>query len=118
MFATVLSLIIYLWILRPKLVEFRLVAGIFSKIDSEGLSLWQRVKLRLLGMKTTILGMVGVLVTALPGLLDELRQVEFSAFLSSSAALKIASAIALAMTITHIYGIVTAAKIDPVKDDK
>lgn len=117
-FVTAASFIIYLWILRPKLMEFRVVAGILAKIDAQGLSFLQRLGLRLLGMKTTILGMTGVLVSALPGLLEELHQVDFGAFLSSGAALKITSAITLAMTVTHIYGIVTAAKIDPVKGDE
>lgn len=117
-FATVSSLIVYLWVIRPKLVEFRIIAGILAKIDADGLSLWQRIKLRLLGTKTTILGMAGVLITALPGLLDELHLIDFNAFLSSGTALKIGSAIALAMTISHIYGIVAAAKIELVKVDK
>ncbi len=112
---TAASLAVYLVVIRPKLKEFRLVAGILDKIDEAGLSRWQKFKLRLLGQKTWLSGAVGVFVTVLPGALENLHLVDFSAFFAEGVALKISGAIMLLMTVTHIFGIVKAAQIEPNK---
>ncbi|ACK51974.1 hypothetical protein Msil_3064 [Methylocella silvestris BL2] len=115
---TAASLAVYFLFIRPKLKEFRVIAGILDKIDEAGLSGWQKFKLRLLGQKTWLSGAIGVFVTVLPGALDNLHLVDFSAFFAEEVALKISGAIMLLMTVTHIFGIVRAAQIEPKKADE
>ncbi|PNG25517.1 hypothetical protein [Methylocella silvestris] len=112
------SLAVYFLLIRPKLKEFRLIAGILGKIDEAGLSGWEKFKLRLLGQKTWLSGAVGVFVTVLPGALENLHLVDFSAFFAEGVALKISGAIMLLMTVTHIFGIVKAAQIEPKRPDQ
>ncbi len=110
------SLGVYFGVIRPKLKEFRTAADILAKIDSAGLTQWQKLKLWSLGQKTWFSGAAGVLVTVLPDALDRLHLVDFSAFFTQEIALKISGIIMLLMTVTHILGMVTAAKIDPKKE--
>lgn len=127
---TAATLAVYFFVVRPKLKEFRLTAGILDHLDDFALAGWQRVRLRLLGLKTWLLGCLGVLVAALPQLLDgiahvapgaleSLHLVDFSAFFAPEIALKISGAIMLAMTVTHILGLAKAVEIEPrPKQDK
>lgn len=108
---------VFFSIVLPKLKQFRATAGINAKIAAAETSLWQRICLRLLGMKTLLAAIAGMIVTVLPTLLEDLHEIEFSAFVSQDIALKISGGIMLLMTITHILGMVTAANIEPVKKD-
>ncbi|WP_395664552.1 hypothetical protein [Methylocella sp.] len=118
-FALVLAagVAVYMFVIRPKLREFRATAGV-AEAASAASSGWARLRLRLLGLKTCLFGAAGVLTAALPGALEQLRLVDFSAFFSADTALKISSAIMLAMTVTHILGLVDAARIEPRKEDE
>ncbi|PNG26994.1 hypothetical protein [Methylocella silvestris] len=124
------TLAVYFSIIRPKLKQFRLTTGIIDELDDYALAGWARIKLRVLGLKTWILGVAGIGVAALPQLLDglahiapgaleSLHLVDFSAFFAPEVALKISGAIMLAMTVTHILGLAKAAEIEPKpKQDK
>ncbi len=87
-----ITLAVYVLVIRPKLKEFRVAADIIAKIDAAGVSRWQKLKLWLLGQKTWLAGCVGVLVTVLPGALDGLHLVDWSAFFAEDVALKISGA--------------------------
>jgi hypothetical protein len=115
--ATMAGFGVYLGVIWPKLREFRFVTGIFDQIDAAGTGSRKRVTLWLLGQKTAISGMVGVFVSTMPGVLDELHVVDFSVFVTPELALKISGVIMLLMSIFHIYGMVAAAMIEPKKED-
>jgi hypothetical protein len=114
---TVAGFGVYLGIIRPKLRQFRTVARIFDKIDASGATQGERFKLWLLGQKTVFSGMIGVFVTTMPGILDQLHLIDFSMFVTPDLALRISGVIMLLMSVFHIYGMVTAAMIEPVKQD-
>jgi hypothetical protein len=115
--ATIAGFGVYLGVIRPKLRQFRIVASVADKIDASGATGGERVKLWLLGQKTVISGMIGVFVTTMPGILDQLHLIDFSMFVTPDLALKISGIIMLLMSVFHIYGMVTAALIEPVKQD-
>lgn len=108
---------VYAFVIRPKLREIRVVAGVFDQLDDYALKGWSRLSLRLQGLKTWSLGVAGVVVAALPGALEQLHLVDFSAFFPPETALKISGAIMLAMTITHILGVAKAVEIEPKKGE-
>jgi hypothetical protein len=114
---SVASFGVFFGIVLPELQKFRVTADIIAKIETDGVTRWQKIKLWLLGLKTPLSGLIGVLVTALPGALEQLHLVDFSAFFTADIALKISGAIMLLMTVTHIFGIAAAAKIEPKKED-
>lgn len=111
------TLAVYGFVVSPKLRELRRLAGIFEKLDCAALTGLQKVKLRLFGLKTWLIGVLGVIVAALPTALETLRLVDYNAFFSADVALKISGAIMLLMTITHIVGVVQAAAIEPRRTD-
>lgn len=108
---------VFFLVVRPNLKKFRATAGINAKIAAAETSLWQRICLRLLGMKTLLTAIAGLIVTVLPNLLADLHEIDFGAFVGQDIALKISGGIMLLMTVTHVLGMVTAAKIEPVKED-
>lgn len=115
--ASVAGFGVYLFVIRPKLRQFRFIGGIFDQIDAAGASRWNKFKLWLLGQKTPISGLIGVFVTTIPGVLEQLHLIDFSAFVTPDLALKISAVIMLLMSVFHIYGMVTAAMIEPKKED-
>ncbi len=115
--ATVASFGVFFGIVWPQLQKFRAVADIVGKIEADGATRWQKIRLWLLGLKTPLSGLIGILITTLPDALVNLHLVDFSAFFTPDLALKISGAIMLLMTVTHILGMVGAVKIVPKKDD-
>lgn len=115
---TAVSCIVYIFVIRPKVREFRSIADIRDRLESAELRPFVKFKLRLLGLKTWSVAAAGVFVTALPGMLETLRLVDFSAFFTPEIALKISGAIMILMSVTHVLGLVAAAKIEPKADDK
>ncbi len=107
------TIAVYLAVIRPQLAQFRATAGILAAIDAAGLARWQAIRLRLLGLKTWFFGCLGILVTVLPAALESLHLVDWTTFFTPEVALKISGVIMLLMTVTHILGMVTAAKIEP-----
>ena len=121
--------VVYLFVIRPKILEFRAAAGIVEQLDGYALKGGKRLKVRLHGLKTWLLGVVGVVAAALPqildalthqapGILEQLRLVDFTAFFSPEVALKVSGGVILAMTVTHVVGLVAAVQIEPRKDEE
>jgi hypothetical protein len=107
--------IIYIFIVRPKIKQYRAVSGIIEKADAAGASIWEKFLARLSGFKTAILGSLAAMMPQLPPVLDEIGHFTgWNVFLGQGAADKIAAVLAAATAVTHVYGLVSAAKMIPV----
>jgi len=107
--------IIYIFIVRPKIKQYRAVSGIIEKADAAGASIWGKFLARLSGVKTVILGSLAAVFPQLPPILDEISSFTgWNVFLASGTADKIAAGLAAATAITHVYGLVAAANMVPV----
>jgi hypothetical protein len=107
--------IIYIFIVRPKIKQYRAVSGIIEKADAAGASLWRKSLARLSGLKTVILGSLAAVTPQLPPILDEINGFTgWHVFLDSGVADKTAAVLAAATAVTHVYGLVSAAKMIPV----
>ena len=107
--------IIYIFIVRPKIKQYRAVSGIIEKADAAGASLWKKFLARLSGFKTVILGSLAAMMPQLPPIMDEINSFTgWHVFLDSGVAEKTAAVLAAATAVTHVYGLVSAAKMTPV----
>ncbi len=107
--------IIYIFVVRPKIKQYRAVTGIIAKADAQGYSAWHSFRARLSGLKTVILGSLAAMMPQLPPILEEISGFTgWHAFLSQGAADKTAAVLAAATAITHVYGLVQAANIVPI----
>ncbi len=106
---------IYVFIVRPKIRQYRAVSGIIEKADAAGVSIWGKARARLSGFKTVILGSLAALMPQLPPVMDEINGFTgWHVFLDSGVADKTAAVLAAATAVTHVYGLVSAAKMIPV----
>lgn len=109
----VLVLIIIVFIVIPKIKEFRAVSGVIDK--ARNASIWGKLCASLSGLKTVICGSLAAVFPQLPEILDEAKAYTgWNVFLSQVTADKIAAFLAGATILTHMYGLVSAAKIMPV----
>ena len=107
--------IIYIFIVRPKIKQYRAVSGIIEKADAAGASIWGKFLARLSGFKTVILGSLAAMMPQLPPIMDEINSFTgWNVFLDSGVAEKTAAVLAAATAVTHVYGLVSAAKMIPV----
>jgi hypothetical protein len=107
--------IIYIFIVRPKIKQYRAMSGIIEKADAAGASLWKKFLARLSGFKTVILGSLAAIFPQLPAILDEINSYTgWNVFMASGTADKVAAGLAAATAVTHVYGLVAAAKMVPV----
>ena len=107
--------IIYIFIVRPKIRQYRAVSGILEKADAAGYSWLASLSARLSGLKTVILGFLAAVFPQLPAILDEVNGFTgWHVFLDSGVADKTAAVFAAATAVTHVYGLVSAAKMIPV----
>jgi hypothetical protein len=107
--------IIYVFIVRPKIKQYRAVSGIIEKADAAGASLWGKFLARLSGFKTVILGSLAAMTPQLPPILEEINEFTgWHVFLDSGLADKTAAVLAAATAVTHVYGLVSAARMIPV----
>jgi hypothetical protein len=107
--------IIYFFIVRPKIKQYRAVSGIIEKADAAGASIWGKFLARLSGFKTVILGLLAAMMPMLPPILNEISGFTgWHVFVSSGTADKIAAGLAAATAVTHVYGLVAAAEMVPV----
>ncbi len=107
--------IIYIFIVRPKIKQYRAVSGIIEKADTAGASIGGKFLARLSGFKTVILGSLAAMMPQLPSILDEINGFTgWHVFLDSGVADKTAAVLAAATAVTHVYGLVSAAKMIPV----
>jgi hypothetical protein len=107
--------IIYIFIVRPKIKQYRAVSGIIEKADAAGASIWEKFRARLSGFKTVILGSLAAMMPQLPPIMDEINSFTgWHVFLDSGVAEKTAAVLAAATAVTHVYGLVSAAKMIPV----
>jgi len=110
--------IIYIFIVRPKIKQYRTVSGIIEKADATGASIWEKFLARLSGLKTVILGSLAAIFPQVPAILDEINSFTgWNVFMSSGTADKVAAGLAAATAVTHVYGLVAAAKMVPVSAD-
>jgi hypothetical protein len=65
--------IIYIFIVRPKIKQYRAVSGIIEKADAAGASIWGKFLARLSGFKTVILGSLAAMMPQLPPIMDEIN---------------------------------------------
>ncbi|MGH6822268.1 MAG: hypothetical protein ACRECP_04300 [Methylocella sp.] len=107
--------IIYIFVVRPKIKQYRAVSGIIEKADAAGASIWGKFTARLSGFKTVILGSLAAIFPQLPAILDEIDSFTgWNVFMASGTADKVAAGLAAATAVTHVYGLVAAAKMVPV----
>ncbi|MDQ6867119.1 MAG: hypothetical protein M3178_01385 [Pseudomonadota bacterium] len=107
--------IIYIFVVRPKIKQYRAVSGIIEKADAKGAPIWEKFLARLSGLKTVILGSLAALMPQLPPVMDEINGFTgWHVLLDSGVADKIAAVLAAATAVTHVYGLVSAAKTIPV----
>ncbi|HEY8033032.1 MAG TPA: hypothetical protein VIF02_11815 [Methylocella sp.] len=107
--------ITYIFIVRPKIKQYRAVSGIIEKADAAGASLWGKFCARLSGFETVILGSLAAIFPQFPAILDEINGFTgWNLFMASSTADHVAAGLAAATAITHVYGIVAAAKLVPI----
>jgi hypothetical protein len=107
--------IIYIFIVRPKIKQYRAVSGIIEKADAAGASIWGKFLARLSGFKTVILGSLAAMMPQLPPTMDEINSFTgWNVFLDSGITEKTAAVLAAATAVTHVYGLVSAAKMIPV----
>jgi len=108
-------LLLWFWV-RPRIAEFRRSIGLDAKI-AEAETLWAWLRLKTQGLKTIFVGVVGMVAAAAPEIAQEFGGVDLSPVIGADWGGKVAVAIALATTISHVVGIVSAAKADPVKEE-
>jgi hypothetical protein len=73
---------------------------------------------RLSGLKTVILGSLAAIFPLFPAILDEINSYTgWNLFMASSTAGEVAAVLAAATAVTHVYGLVAAAKMVPVSAD-
>lgn len=117
-----LILIIYVFYVRPRIRQYRILTGVLDTIDTSPASLWGRIweriwgtiSARLRGYKTVILGSLAALMPQVPPILDVFNSFAgWSIFLDQGLADKISAVLAAATAITHVYGLLSAAKIVP-----
>jgi len=101
--------IIYIFIVRPKIKQYRAVSGIIEKADAAGASIWGKFLARLSGFKTVIFGSLAAMMLQLPPIMDEINS-----FTGWNVFLETAAVLAAATAVTHVYGLVSAAKMIPV----
>lgn len=123
-FAVVLGglLAIYFGYVRPRVLQYRTITDVLDTVESlKGpfappwwYRLWARFSARLSGSKTVILGALAALLPQIPPVLDILNGFTgWAVFLDQTTADKIAAGLAAATAITHVWGLVSAAKAIP-----
>jgi hypothetical protein len=94
------------------------VSGIIEKADAAGASIWEKFLARLSGLKTVILGSLAAIFPLFPAILDEINSYTgWNVLMASGTADKVAAGLAAATAVTHVYGLVAAAKMVPVSAD-
>ncbi|MGH6794453.1 MAG: hypothetical protein ACREDD_09030 [Methylocella sp.] len=107
--------IICIFVVRPKIKQYRAVSGIIEKADAAGASIWGKLTARLSGFKTVILGSLAAIFPQFPAILEEINSFTgWNVFMAPSTAVKVAAGLAAATAVTHVYGLVAAAKMVPV----
>jgi hypothetical protein len=106
------ALIIF-WV-APKFSEYRATLGINDKIDRA--RTWAKwLALQIQGLKTVIVNTVLPVVAILPELLQNFTGVDLAPVIGEHWAGKVIVVMAILTTITHIIGLVSSAKAEPVK---
>lgn len=112
LFAALTTVLVYIFYVRPMLVQYRFTSGIYARLNAAELTGWERFKLLFNGAKTNILALVGVVTLNLPDVLQQLGAVDWSPF-GEGTATKIGTALMIGVMITHMLGIVHASRLDP-----
>jgi hypothetical protein len=113
--AIIFVLLLRFWV-RPRIAEFRKSIGLDAKI-AEAETFWAWVRLKTEGLKTIFVGVGGMIAAAIPELAKEFAGIDLSPIIGSDWGGKVAVVVALATTVSHVIGIMSAAKADPVKEE-
>jgi len=112
-------LLIYAW---PRIRAYQAAIGVPEAIERAGGSILARVRLRLRGLKTLILGYVALLISALPdlaGAVPEIHhafeQIDLSIWLSPSHVILVNNLLNIAMLLTRLTGMAVVVNGVPTK---
>ncbi|WP_034992867.1 hypothetical protein [Beijerinckia mobilis] len=99
---------IYAW---PRIRAYQAAIGVPDAIEKAGDSIITRIRLRLLGLKTIILGYVALFISAVPDILTEipeihhtLDQLDLSIWLSPQGVILAHNLLNIAMLLTRLAG--------------
>ena len=118
----VLWILLYILVIRPKLVVFRATAGIYAKLDALEEGWWARMLLWLKGLKVMIVGVVTSAMPLMPVLYDKVAGVDWTTIFPTEEAKVIGVVVAvlgvvgpMLMVVLHNAGLADAAAIEPAK---
>lgn len=113
-------IVLYVFVIRPKLAEFRYTAGIYAKLDTIEAGFWAKTLLLLKGAKVAILGFVTSSAPVLAVLYDKLTDLDWTKFVADDKAKVIAAVVAMlgvigpmVMVLMHQHAIADAAATEP-----
>ncbi|MCI0600444.1 MAG: hypothetical protein L0Y60_13145 [Beijerinckiaceae bacterium] len=116
-FAVIIA--IYIFVVRPKLRQYHAITGIIDKTDARAKTTWRRAVVRLSGYKTFVLASLAAIIPQIPPILEELNSFkDWHLFFDAGTAQKLSAVLAAMTAVTHVYGLVAAAKIVPVDATK
>jgi hypothetical protein len=113
--ALAFAALLVVWVL-PKLSEYRAILGIDAQIAAAA-SFRERLLLRIKGSKTVIVNTVLSIVAILPELLQNFDGVDLTPVIGANWAGKVIVAMAILTTITHVIGVVSSAKAEPIRPE-
>lgn len=112
----VLFILVYIFIVRPRIKTYRYVAGVLDTVDKPTVGVWEFIKAKFAGYKTIILSSMAGITPMLPSILDEFKDFTgWAAFLEQTTANKVAAVCAMLAMVTHAVGVESAAKVEPKK---
>jgi len=106
--------LILFWV-APRISEYRATLGIDEQIAEAG-KFRDRLWLRIKGLKTIIVGVIGALAIAIPEALQMFAGINLAPLIGGDWNAKVGVCIAIGTAITHVVGIVSSAKAEPMKE--
>jgi len=114
--------LIYAW---PRIKAYQAAIGVPEAVERAGGSILARIRVRLRGVKTIILGYVALLISALPGLAASIpeihhafEQIDLSIWLSPSNVILVNNLINFAMLFTRLAGMAVVVNGVPTKQQE
>jgi len=114
-----LGMLIYAW---PRIKAYQAAIGVPEAIEKTGKSIVTRIRLRLFGLKTIILGYIALLISALPDLAASipeihhaLDQIDLSVWLSPQSVIWVNNLLNIAMLLTRLAGMAVVVNVMPAK---
>jgi len=114
-FILLFIVLVLFWVL-PKIDEYRATINLDARIaEAEGALQWLWLKVQ--GLKTVIVLGVGSFAAIAPDVLREFSGIDLSPLIGANWGAKVTAAMSLLATVSHISGLLAAARAEPVKDD-